>query len=235
MTQPLHAILRRLHASITSGQEGDSSFREVNVASISRHEGAQANVNRTRHQDVPRLIEETEARILRSSVLSPFERAALVYFEILNIHPFRDGNGRVARLIAGRLLGGVARLAFPIDITSISRTALGPGYHVLHAGRAPSSYRLWIAYMRGLYAAEIQSIARLCDALASLHSDDETQLRAVIVDALDAVEDGRSFIEIVAAAQAKARPAVARLLVTIAAPTLGRSSGHKRTAMEGNR
>ena len=55
------------------------------------------------------------------------------------------------------------------------------------------------------------------------------------VDALDAVEDGRSFIEIVAAAQAKARPAVARLLVTIAAPTLGRSSGHKRTAMEGNR
>jgi len=69
MTQPLHAILRRLHASITSGQEGDSSFREVNVASISRHEGAQANVNRTRHQDVPRLIEETEARILRSSCL----------------------------------------------------------------------------------------------------------------------------------------------------------------------
>lgn len=55
--------------------------------------------------DVPRLMEEfIEWYNLSKENLHPFELAALVHLKFVKIHPFRDGNGRMTRLLMNFVL-----------------------------------------------------------------------------------------------------------------------------------
>lgn len=49
--------------------------------------------------DVPGLIGELMTELNRQSALSPFIRAAMAHLNLVMIHPFRDGNGRMARCL----------------------------------------------------------------------------------------------------------------------------------------
>jgi fido (protein-threonine AMPylation protein) len=65
----------------------------------------------------PSLVEGTIRRgweIARTLTL-PFQRAAMVMFAVAEVHPFTDGNGRVARafLNAELVAGGERRIIFP--------------------------------------------------------------------------------------------------------------------------
>lgn len=58
-----------------------------------------------RHEEIPKLMERF-VEWLRGieKVLPPFERAALIHLKFVRIHPFRDGNGRIARLLMNFVL-----------------------------------------------------------------------------------------------------------------------------------
>jgi Fic family protein len=49
--------------------------------------------------DVPKLISELMVDLNKESDLSPFIRAAMAHLNLVMIHPFRDGNGRMARCL----------------------------------------------------------------------------------------------------------------------------------------
>ena len=89
-------FLRHLQGIILQDVERDGvgSFRQENVA-ISG-----AAVQPPTFQDVPILIDRVITTLNSSPRnLHPLQLAAWVHWVIARIHPFRDGNGRVARLI----------------------------------------------------------------------------------------------------------------------------------------
>lgn len=65
------------------------------------------------HESVESLMEEFQQRVQQIS--EPISRAAFIYQALCSIHPFVDGNGRTARLIADHALisNGFAPLIFP--------------------------------------------------------------------------------------------------------------------------
>jgi len=56
-------------------------------------------------QDVPKLMEEFVSWYLAAKgKLHPFELSCLAHLKFVRVHPFRDGNGRMARLLANFIL-----------------------------------------------------------------------------------------------------------------------------------
>jgi cell filamentation protein len=48
---------------------------------------------------------------------------ARIYFELCRIHPFRDGNGRVSRLVMTAFIGREAQRPAPLDWESLKRAS----------------------------------------------------------------------------------------------------------------
>jgi Fic family protein len=63
---------------------------------------------------VPGLVEKLVADLSASSGVDPLIRAAMAHLNLVMIHPFRDGNGRMARTLQTLVLtrGGIAEPAF---------------------------------------------------------------------------------------------------------------------------
>ena len=56
------------------------------------------------YDDIPRLLDELVTYV-NSTNDHPLIVAAVVHYQLVTIHPFEDGNGRTARLLAGYILG----------------------------------------------------------------------------------------------------------------------------------
>ena len=90
-----------------SERTSKGKYRQVNLA--------KANFMFAAANQIPRLMEEFETGPCRFDKIEKIARSlAVVHTELVLIHPFRDGNGRVARLLATlmALQGGLPPLDF---------------------------------------------------------------------------------------------------------------------------
>jgi len=106
--------LRQLHGIVLRGIDDEWAGRyrcEDVFISGSDHEPP-------RWAEVRRRMQELEQWLtaLDSQVLHPVVRAARVHFRVVNIHPFRDGNGRTARLAMNLLL---MRRGYPVAVVRV--------------------------------------------------------------------------------------------------------------------
>ncbi len=91
-------LVLKLHKMQMDGSMKDAGkYREVDVRVGSYFA--------PRHEEVPELMDKffrwySEA----TGKLNPFELAALVHLKFVRIHPFRDGNGRMSRLLMNLVL-----------------------------------------------------------------------------------------------------------------------------------
>lgn len=109
----LHALIVRPIQSATRGIEA-GRFRSLDVRA------AGTNHLYPPHYRVQELMDEFVAwlRSDESKGLHPVVLAAQAHFRFVSIHPFRDGNGRTARLLMNLLL---LRAGFPIAVISNAR------------------------------------------------------------------------------------------------------------------
>src|SRR4051812_22397202 len=64
------------------------------------------------HEDVPKLIGEVVAWLERSDLDAHVAvRAAMAHLHVVSVHPFRDGNGRIARIVQSLVLAREGLLA----------------------------------------------------------------------------------------------------------------------------
>lgn len=63
------------------------------------------------HADVPKLMRETIAWLARDADTHVAVRAAMAHLHLVSIHPFRDGNGRISRIIQSLVLAREGLLA----------------------------------------------------------------------------------------------------------------------------
>lgn len=117
---------------------------------------------------------------------SPLIRSALIHLNMIAIHPFNDGNGRTARILAGAEL--VRDGVFAPELISIEaylrrnrdeyiealRTTLGPTYD-------PDNHPTtgWIDYYTGISLDRLEARNRILDALP-------TDLGAIVGELADA-------------------------------------------------
>jgi Fic family protein len=84
----------------------------------------------------PELVEGTLRRgfELAEGIVSPFARAVYMMFLVSEVHPFTDGNGRIARIFANAELvaGGEARIIIPTVFRTNYLAALKAATHTGH-------------------------------------------------------------------------------------------------------
>jgi Fic family protein len=91
-------VIRDLHRTLLDGVRGTDPtpgmFRQRQVFI-----GSTRRFIPTPHENVERLIAELERYMNEPDGADPLVRAYLVHYQFETIHPFRDGNGRVGRLL----------------------------------------------------------------------------------------------------------------------------------------
>jgi Fic family protein len=97
-------LLQRLHATIQEGSGDAGQWKQVDNEIIELREGAPPLVRfrPVKVAETPGAVEELcllYRHALNQSLAPPLVAVAALVFDFLCIHPFRDGNGRVSRLL----------------------------------------------------------------------------------------------------------------------------------------
>jgi len=140
-------------------------------------------------QELARLLSDLEL-FMHDRALPPLVQAALLHYQFEAIHPFRDGNGRVGRLLVSLFLCERGLLAQPLLYLSAYFERTRPDYYeLLLRVSTRGDWDSWIRYF----------------------------LEGVRVQATDAVEDAQRLLAVrerhrQALVASKARPAALQLL-----------------------
>ena len=97
-------LLQRLHATIQEGSGDAGQWKPVDNEIIELREGAPPLVRfrPVKVAETPAAVEELcllYRHALNQSLAPPLVAVAALVFDFLCIHPFRDGNGRISRLL----------------------------------------------------------------------------------------------------------------------------------------
>lgn len=109
-----------------------------------------------RHEEVPQLMRrffEWFSTTKRS--LHPFELAALVHLRFVRIHPFRDGNGRMARLLMNLVMLGNG---YPLVNIFNSEKMLY--YLILQEVDAKKRHAPFVKYLYGVFVKQYSDYAK---------------------------------------------------------------------------
>ncbi|MCZ7426068.1 Fic family protein [Micromonospora sp. WMMA1949] len=134
------------------------------------YEGADAD-------HVPHLMEELTEDLRSDVTASPLVKAAMAHLNLVMIHPFRDGNGRMARALQTLVL---SRRAIVEPAFSSIEEWLGSNtedyYRVLAVtGRGrwnpEGSARLWVSFNLRAHHMQAQTVARRFDEASGIWSE----------------------------------------------------------------
>ncbi|TCC27743.1 Fic family protein [Kribbella speibonae] len=117
-------------------------------------------------EDVPGLVHELTDSIVAGSTADPLVQAAMAHLNLVMIHPFRDGNGRMARALQTLVLsrGGIGEPAF----SSIEEW-LGSNteeYYAVLAATGAGAWRpertaaLWVKFNLRAHHIQAQTVRR---------------------------------------------------------------------------
>jgi Fic family protein len=147
--------------------------------------------------DVPELMESLVASLHGGLNSDPVIRSAMAHLNLVMIHPFRDGNGRMARALATLVLTR-SDIGEP-EFSSIEEwlgANTGDYYSVLaHTGRGSWQPRpdphLWLAFSLRAHHMQAQTVARrISEAVATWEELDRIAAAHGLAErALDAMHD----------------------------------------------
>jgi Fic family protein len=133
-------LLQRLHATIQEGSGDAGQWKQVDNEIIELREGAPPLVRfrPVKVAETPAAVEELcllYRHALNQSLAPPLVAAAALVFDFLCIHPFRDGNGRISRLLT---LLALYQHGFEVgryvSLERLVEESRGEYYDVLHRG-----------------------------------------------------------------------------------------------------
>lgn len=107
--------IREVHSLVMKDQGSDSGvYRNLNV------KAAGTNFTYPDHLKVPELMADFVSRLRSTNQLHAIEAATEAHTKFVTIHPFRDGNGRVGRLLLNLIL---IQSGYPIAVIPVDRRA----------------------------------------------------------------------------------------------------------------
>lgn len=144
-------LIKELHAKLMTGVRGDRArpgeFRDIQnwIGRPGIGIAGAAYVPPPPDQVMPCL--EAWERFLHDRTLPPLVQVALAHYQFEAIHPFRDGNGRVGRLLITLFLLERAVLPTPLLYLSAFFEASRPDYYErLQGVHERGEWEAWLAY-----------------------------------------------------------------------------------------
>lgn len=145
--------------------------------------------------DPLRLLDHLQAweRYLESDDTDPLLQTAIVHAQFEILHPFKDGNGRIGRLLIPLFLYSKGRLSTPMFYLSAYLEAHRPEYYSrLAAITREDDWTGWIAFFLSAIAEQAKGNIGRVQAILGLYEMMKTQVREItrsqhsaqIVDAL---------------------------------------------------
>ena len=186
--KPFDEALRYLHSALLGQSPSSSTFRTKPVYCSSMRKGARKHRVAVHASDIVSSLADLDRVILKNKSLDPLTRIFLAHFELIYIHPFMDGNGRLARLILTVMLGEVTGSQMPVDLTRPMRGAFGPYNLLLRSKRNSSTYATWLRLYDGFAKAESQALIRIVRAASTLDDAERKDLCRIADRGLATVE-----------------------------------------------
>jgi Fic family protein len=162
-------LIRRLHALVEGGPlSGSTPYRQGQNAIKNSVTGALIYLP-PEAKDVPNLMAalvEWAAEANRSGLPIPLI-AAIVHYQFVTIHPYYDGNGRTARLLAtfilhkgGYGLGGFFSLEehYARDLQGYYRALTVHPHHNYYFGRSEADLKPWLEYFIATLAEVFEAV-----------------------------------------------------------------------------
>jgi len=171
-------LIKRLHALVEKGKRArPDTYREGQNVIRDSTSGAIVYMP-PEAKDVPRLMAsmvEWVKNAEKNGLPIPLI-AALVHYQFVTIHPYYDGNGRTARLLATFILhrGGYGLNGFfsleehhARDLTSYYQSLVTHPHHNYYEGRAEADLTPWLEYfintLVGVFNSAREEALRRCD------------------------------------------------------------------------
>lgn len=125
-------------------------------------------------------LEEFERSLRASQSLPPLVAIACLHYQFEAIHPFRDGNGRVGRLLLALLLVEWGLLPGPmLDFSAYIERRQQDYYARLLAVSTHGDWAGWIAFFLEVVGAQAKDVLRRAHALQALRNDYRTRVTGV--------------------------------------------------------
>ncbi len=169
------ALLKKLHRTLLrSGRGAERSpglFRKKQVW-IGGDRPSRARFVPPPPSHVARCMKELD-RFLRTSRLPTLVKIALAHVQLETIHPFRDGKGRLGRLMISLLLCEGGWLAEPLLYASVYlKTHRREYYDRLQAVRSEGDWEGWVRFfLGGVVASAEQALAEARRILGQFEHD----------------------------------------------------------------
>jgi Fic family protein len=127
--------------------------------------------------EVPRLMVHLTERLQEETDVDPLVRAAMAHLNLVMIHPFRDGNGRMARALQTMVLAREAILepAFSSIEEWLGRNT--EDYYRVLAATGKGSWRpggsaaLWVSFNLRAHHMQAQTVARRFDEASAIWTE----------------------------------------------------------------
>jgi len=179
------SFVRQLHARLMAGARGQDrgpgEFRQVQVFVGRRGRvGTAVSYVPPPHERVPELMADWAAYAARGDGLPHLIRCGLLHAQFELIHPFRDGNGRVGRLLMSLYLMAHGRPSQPLVLLSPYFEERRPEYYAhLRALSRTGDWGSWLVFF--LEAVEEQSAraTTVAQQIVALRQEQMRNLQAV--------------------------------------------------------
>lgn len=163
-------LIRSLHQALLEGVRGeDKSPGEFRTGQV--YIGSDGRFIPPPGYLVQQCMDELEKYCTRPSPLDPVIRAALIHYQFETIHPFRDGNGRVGRVLLALQLAKWCDLGQPwIYLSAFFEEYKDEYISGLFDVSAKNDWLGWINFCLRATIREGRETIRRCKALLTLRS-----------------------------------------------------------------
>ena len=178
-TVTLQQAHRELYGGLKGRDEAPGNFRSSEIwIGPSGSTAQDARYVPPPHRQVPRMMQELDHFLEQDRKMPPLVAAALLYYQLETVHPFVDGNGRVARLSVQLFLGREPGL-WPQFVGLASVFGRDPRDHFgrLQRVRLQGDWEGWISYFLGGVREAAEEGGRLLNWLIRLRGEHRRLLR----------------------------------------------------------
>lgn len=170
-------LIRELHAVLMDGVRG-AEQRPGEFRTIQNQIGWPARFVPPPPQYLTEALDAFEKYLYASDVYDPLVRSFLVHYQFEAIHPFRDGNGRVGRLLLSLSIAEWCGLSSQwLYMSAFFERNRRAYMDLLFSVSTQGSWEPWIRFcLEGVVSQSLDTEKR-CDKLLELHRDFDLRLK----------------------------------------------------------
>ncbi|MDE3180422.1 MAG: Fic family protein [Acidobacteriota bacterium] len=171
-------LIRNLHSTLMDGVRG-ADQRPGEFRRIQNQIGWPARFVPPPPDYLGESLNAFESYLHSSDAFDPLVRAFLAHYQFEAIHPFRDGNGRVGRLLLSITIAEWCKLSSQwLYMSPYFEKRKRQYMDLLFAVSADGAWENWVRFCLEGVVAQAQDTEKRCDKLVKLHRDFHGRLKA---------------------------------------------------------